>query len=75
MNNPIQKAINIVGSQAALAEKCHVRQQSISKWLRKGEVPPERVEDVVKAVNGQITPKELCPMIDRLLSLNSKTTL
>jgi DNA-binding transcriptional regulator YdaS (Cro superfamily) len=71
--NAVEKAINIAGSQAALAKKCRVKQQSISKWLKKGSVPPARVEDVIQAVNGQLTPTELCPVIERLISLSCKT--
>jgi DNA-binding transcriptional regulator YdaS (Cro superfamily) len=73
MISPIQKAINIAGGQEALAKKCRVKQQTISKWLKKGSVPPQRIEDVVKAVKGEITPTELCPMINRLINLGSKT--
>jgi DNA-binding transcriptional regulator YdaS (Cro superfamily) len=61
MNNPVQKLIDIVGSQAKLARICRVKQQSVFKWLKKGSVPANRVPDAVKASNGEMTPGELCP--------------
>lgn len=41
---PLQKAIDAVGSQAALAAKIGKTQQAVSHWLKKdGRVPAELV--------------------------------
>lgn len=61
MNNPVQKLIDIVGTQVELAKKCRVTQQSVYKWLKKGKVPADRILDAVEASNGKMTPEELCP--------------
>lgn len=48
----LQKAIEAVGSQAALAEKLGVGQTAISNWIRKtGRVPAERVL-ALEAISG-----------------------
>lgn len=70
MKNPVQKAINIVGSQAELAERCDVWQQTVSKWLHKGSVPFNSVEKVVIATGGKLTAAELCPKIKALISFH-----
>jgi DNA-binding transcriptional regulator YdaS (Cro superfamily) len=67
MSNPVQKLIDIVGSQAELARKCLVRQQSVFKWLKKGRVPPGRVSLAVNAAKGKISPEELCPMANEII--------
>jgi DNA-binding transcriptional regulator YdaS (Cro superfamily) len=67
MNNPVQKAINIVGTQAELAKRCNVWQQTVSKWLYRGSVPIKSVGKVVAAIDGQIPAEELCPEIKNLL--------
>lgn len=75
MNNPVQKAIEIAGTQAELAKRCGVWQQTISKWLYKGCVPFKSVEKVVVAINGQIPAEDLCPEIKNLINVSrfSKT--
>lgn len=72
MNNPVQKAIEIVGSQVALAKRCNVWQQTVSKWLHKGQVPFESVEKVVMATNGKITAAELCPKIKKIINVHAQ---
>jgi DNA-binding transcriptional regulator YdaS (Cro superfamily) len=72
MNNPVQKAIDIVGSQIELARRCNVWQQTISKWLYKGHVPFKSVEKVVIATNGKVTAAELCPQIKSVLNIHKQ---
>ena len=45
VQSPLQRAIDSIGSQAALAEAIGTKQQNISYWLTKGEgkIPPEYV--------------------------------
>jgi DNA-binding transcriptional regulator YdaS (Cro superfamily) len=74
MNNPVKKAINIVGSQTELAKRCNVWQQTVSKWLQKGYVPFESVDKVVLATNGKMTAEELCPKIKSVLTLHRQAT-
>jgi DNA-binding transcriptional regulator YdaS (Cro superfamily) len=69
MINPVQKAIEIVGSQTELAKRCNVWQQTVSKWLHKGYVPFESVDKVVIAIDGKMTAEELCPKIKSVLAL------
>lgn len=45
----LQKAIDAVGSQAALASKIGKTQQTISHWLKTGRVPAEMVLPVETA--------------------------
>lgn len=47
---PLQKAIDAVGSQSALAAKIGKTQQAVSHWLKKdGRVPAEMVLSVEAA--------------------------
>lgn len=61
MKTPIEKMIEIVGSQAELARACGVRHQAVQKWIKKGRVPAERVLAVEKATQGRVTRYELRP--------------
>lgn len=72
MNNPVQKLIDIVGTQVELAKRCQVTQQSVYKWLKKGKIPAERVLDAVEASNGQMTPEELCPTALNIIKASSR---
>jgi DNA-binding transcriptional regulator YdaS (Cro superfamily) len=75
MNNPVKKAINIVGSQTELARLCDVWQQTVSKWLYKGYVPFESVDKVIIATGGKITAIELCPKIKKIITLHEKVSI
>jgi DNA-binding transcriptional regulator YdaS (Cro superfamily) len=56
------KAVQMCKTQQKLAEKCHVKQQYISDWIKNG-LPPNRVLSIEKAVNGAVTRHELRPDI------------
>lgn len=63
-NEPLQKAIDIVGTQEAFGELIGQSQQTISYWLNKRKrVPAEFVITIVMALDGQITCNELRPDI------------
>lgn len=51
--------------QSALARRVggSVGQGHVWKWIRAGQVPPEQVLPVVRAVDGRVTPHELRPDI------------
>lgn len=72
MKNPVQKAIDLVGSQSRLAELCDIWPQTVSKWLYKGYVPFESVEKVIFATNGEMTALELCPPIKNLIKAHKQ---
>lgn len=56
----LRRAIDAAGSQAALARKIGVAQQTVSAWLTiKGRVPAERVQAVARATG--VAPEALRP--------------
>lgn len=58
----ISRAIEVFGSQAAMAAALGVRQPTVSEWLR-GErpVPEERCVAIERATEGKVTCEELRP--------------
>lgn len=62
-DTPISRAINLVGSQEAFAQRVGVSQQAVSKWLKKGSIPAEKVVLAEQAVEGAITRHEFRPDI------------
>lgn len=62
--SPLAKAIDHCGSQAALAAKIGVKQQSVSLWLTKSKpVPAEYVLPIERATSGSVSRHELRPDI------------
>jgi DNA-binding transcriptional regulator YdaS (Cro superfamily) len=58
----IKRAIEIFGSQTALANRIGVGQNVISYWLREAKnVPPKRAVQLEAVTNGAVTRKELRP--------------
>jgi len=57
----IEKAIAIVGSQKALAEKIGVSQQAVGKWVASGEVPLKRLAAIERATDNKVTRYDLRP--------------
>lgn len=55
----IDKAIQIVGSQKALADEMGVTKQAVHKWRRR--VPAERVIKIESITDGQVSRHELRP--------------
>ena len=59
---PLERAIEIVGSQAKLAKEIGVAQQTISSWLhRVGRVPAEYCYPIQKATRGEVLEGDLRP--------------
>lgn len=56
----LQRAVDIVGSQKALADAIDTKQQNISYWL-KASVPAEFALPIEKATNGAVTRHDLRP--------------
>ena len=53
----LEKAVELCGSQAALARKVGVSPQAIQKWKKR--VPAERVLDIEEATGGVVTRYDL----------------
>jgi DNA-binding transcriptional regulator YdaS (Cro superfamily) len=62
---PIQRAVNIVGSQTALARKLSLSQGRVWQWLNdpSAKVPAERCIAIEQATEGAVTRYELRPDI------------
>ncbi|MGX2974682.1 YdaS family helix-turn-helix protein [Ursidibacter arcticus] len=65
MSKNIAKAIEICGSQTALANLCGVSQQSVNKWLNGGGISAKYIPRIVKATNGQVTSDALLAELER----------
>jgi len=59
MNDVIQKAINIAGSQSELARRVGVDQSAVSKWLFGGGIRAHYIPAIVKATMGEISVNEI----------------
>lgn len=60
--NPIQRAVEQLGSQATLASALGIKQPTVSEWAR-GErpIPIERCPEIEKATGGAVTRRDLRP--------------
>jgi len=64
MNNLIQKAVEICGSQVALAKAVGKTQKHVWNWINRDKrVPAEYVLLIEKATQGKVTRHELRPDI------------
>ena len=62
MSNPaLIRAIEIIGTQRALAKKCGATQQHVWNWMQSGKVPVNRAIQIEVATNGAVTKEELNP--------------
>ena len=57
--SPLQKAIDLAGSQVALARKIGCSQQVVNNWLRRKRVPPFGCISIERATG--VTCEELRP--------------
>jgi len=57
----IERAVIEAETQARLARRINVTPQAIQGWQKTGQVPPDRVLDVARAVGFKVTPHELRP--------------
>lgn len=63
----IEKAIEILGSQQALAKRCGKAQSTVCDWLNcKNKISPEFVPLLVTAVDGKIQAHEFRPDLPEL---------
>lgn len=64
MNAALERAIEVVGTQAALARAIGVKPQHIWNWLNRDEnVPAEQVLAIEAAAAGKVTRHDLRPDI------------
>lgn len=61
MQNAIEKAIKLAGSQSALAKVLGISPQALGQQLAKGGILPEHCITIEKAYPGQLTRYELAP--------------
>lgn len=61
INDSIKKAIDVVGSQAALSRACGVSQPAVFRWLNGSRVKADYVMSIVRATNGQVKAYEIRP--------------
>ncbi|MDT8849373.1 helix-turn-helix domain-containing protein [Pantoea dispersa] len=67
MNQAIDRAIKIAGSQEKLAQMVGVSQPNVWSWLHdKKRVSPERVLSIVKATGGQVKAYQIRPDLPEL---------
>lgn len=59
--DPLTRAIDIFGSQQALADALTIKSPSISGWRQSGRVPAERCAAIEQLTNGQVTRNDLRP--------------
>lgn len=59
----IERAINEVGGQTAMARLLNIRPQSVQSWVSSGSVPIARAVEVERATGGVVTRRELRPDI------------
>ena len=59
--NAIQRAIEIVGSQAELARACNQKPQALTRWVRTGKVPAHHCLAIETATNAAVTCYDLRP--------------
>lgn len=57
----LERAVEIVGGQTALAERIGKKQPQIAMWIKRGTVDPTACIAIEKATNGQVTRYELRP--------------
>lgn len=62
-NDALARAISLVGSQEVFAKRMNVKQQTVSKWLKRGLVPAERIVDAELATEGKIPRQEFRPFL------------
>lgn len=61
MQNAIEKAIKLAGSQSKLAQELGISPQALGQQLSKGGILPEHCITIEKLYPGQITRYELDP--------------
>lgn len=62
--NAINKAIETIGTQTALAKAINVVPQVVNNWIRRGNVPANYCPSIERATNGAVTCEDLRPDVD-----------
>lgn len=62
--NPVERAIQVFGTQTALAAACGQPPQAVTRWLSNGEVPPKYAARIERLTHGRVTKRELSPGFD-----------
>lgn len=62
--NGLQRAIDILGSQSALAGAIGRVPQVVNNWVRRGNVPAESCPEIEKATKGAVLCEDLRPDVD-----------
>lgn len=60
----LKKAVEIMGSQTALANAIKASPQTVNNWFRRGKVPAEYCPAIEKATHGKVRCEELQPRVD-----------
>lgn len=60
---PLERAVAVCGSISALAARLGFKQSTVSMWLNRRRVPPERCRAIEAATGGLVTRYELRPDI------------
>ncbi len=61
MTTALRIAIELLGSQAALARRVGIRPQAVQQWTVKGRVPAARCLSVEQATRGRVSRYDLRP--------------
>lgn len=61
MKCSIEKSVQILGGQSALARLIGVSQPAVHKWRKTGIVPVRRAISIARATGWEITPHDLRP--------------
>lgn len=64
MNNSIEKAISICGTQVKLASMCKVSQQAVNLWLNGSKMDVKYIPSIIQATEYEVNPIELRPDLD-----------
>ena len=57
----VEKAVDLLGSQVALAKACGVSQPAIHKWISGGVISPENAAAIERATEGRVSRRDLRP--------------
>lgn len=60
---PIDKAISIFKTKAALARALNVVPMAVRQWQVRGKIPPKQAIAIERVTSGSVTRSELCPEI------------
>lgn len=71
MKHTLTQAINVLGTQKALADAIGVSPKTVWAWLNREAVPAEQCPAIEKATNGAVRCEDLRPDVDWAYLRNS----